>query len=91
MHTSTRLLGIADRSWPESKPIEALAIARGFEAMVSPEVEGLVARRDALGVVVTKLERAGSLQDVIETMKQFDDATQFVIRADASDLQTVTT
>ena len=91
MHTSTRLLGIADRSWPESKPIEALAIARGFEAMVSPEVEGLVARRDALGVVVTKLERAGSLQDVIETMKQFDDATQFVIRVDASDLQTVTT
>lgn len=91
MHTSTRLLGIADRSWPESKPIEALAVARGFQALVSPEVEGLVARRDALGVVVTKLERSGSLQDVIETMKQFDDATQFVIRVDASDLQTVTT
>jgi two-component system response regulator FlrC len=91
MHTSTRLLGIADRSWPESKPIEELAIARGFEALVSPTVDGLMARRDALGVVVTKLEPSGSLQTVIETMKQFDDATQFVIRVDASDLQTVTT
>ena len=91
MHTSTRLLGIADRSWPESKHIETMAVTRGFEALVSPEVEGLVARRDSLGVVVTKLERSGSLQDVIETMKQFSDATQFVIRVDASDLQTATT
>lgn len=91
MQTSTRLLGIADRHWPESKPIEALAVARGFEALVSPDVSGLLRHLDSLGVVVTKLECGGSLQGVIETMKRFDDATQFVIRVDASDMQTATT
>lgn len=91
MQTSTRRLGIADRHWPESQPIEAMAIAQGFEAVVSPEVAGLAGQKDALGIVVTKLEPAGSLQDVIQTMKLFNDDTQFVIRVDASDMQTVTT
>jgi two-component system response regulator FlrC len=93
MYSSTatkRLLGIADTAWPESAPIEQLAMALGFEAVVSTQVEGLARQKD-LGVVVTKLQPGSSLQSMIESMRSFGEDVQFVIRADASDLQTVTT
>ena len=93
MYSSTatkRLLGIADSAWPESAPIEQLAMALGFEAVVSTQVEGLSRQKD-LGVVVTKLQPGSSLQSMIESMRAFGEDVQFVIRADASDLQTVTT
>jgi len=93
MYSSTaskRLLGIADAAWPESAPIEQLAMALGFEAIVSTQVDGLVRQKD-LGIVVTKLAPESSLQSMIESMRSFGDDVQFVIRADASDLQTVTT
>lgn len=93
MYSSTatkRLLGIADAAWPESAPIEQLAMALGFEAVVSTQVEGL-SRQNDLGVVVTKLQPGSSLQSMIESMRAFGEDVQFVIRADASDLQTVTT
>jgi len=93
MYSSTaskRLLGIADAAWPESAPIEQLAMALGFEAIVSTQVDGLARQKD-LGVVVTKLSPESSLQSMIESMRSFGDEVQFVIRADASDLQTVTT
>ena len=93
MYSSTatkRLLGIADAAWPESAPIEQLAMALGFEAVVSTQVEGLSRQKD-LGVVVTKLQPGSSLQSMIESMRAFGEDVQFVIRADASDLQTVTT
>ncbi|MEL0322283.1 MAG: sigma 54-interacting transcriptional regulator, partial [Gammaproteobacteria bacterium] len=93
MYSSTatkRLLGIADAAWPESAPIEQLAMVLGFEAVVSTQVEGLSRQKD-LGVVVTKLQPGSSLQSMIESMRAFGEDVQFVIRADASDLQTVTT
>ena len=93
MYSSTaakRLLGIADTAWPESAPIEQLAMALGFEAVVSTQVEGLSRQKD-LGIVVTKLQPGSSLQSVIESMRAFGTEVQFVIRTDASDLQTVTT
>ena len=93
MYSSTatkRLLGIADSAWPESAPIEQLAMALGFEAVVSTQVEGLSRQKD-LGVVVTKLQPGSSLQSMIESMRAFGEDVQFVIRADASDMQTVTT
>lgn len=93
MYSSTvskRLLGIADAGWPESAPIEQLAMALGFEAVVSTQVEGLSRQKD-LGVVVTKLQPGSSLQSMIESMRSFGEEVQFVIRADASDLQAVTT
>ena len=93
MYSSTvskRLLGIADAAWPESAPIEQLAMALGFEAVVSTQVEGLSRQKD-LGVVVTKLQPGSSLQSMIESMRSFGEEVQFVIRADASDLQVVTT
>ena len=93
MYSSTaskRLLGIADSAWPESAPIEKLAHTLGFEAVVSTEIEGL-ARQKNLGVVVTKLRPGSSLQCMIESMRAFAEDVQFVIRADASDLQAVTT
>ena len=93
MYSSTatkRLLGIADAAWPESAPIEQLAMALGFEAVVSTQVEGLSRQKD-LGVIVTKLQPGSSLQSMIESMRAFGEDVQFVIRADASDLQTVTT
>ncbi len=88
--TSKRLLGIADVAWPESAPIEQLAMALGFEAVVSTQVEGLSRQKD-LGIVVTKLQPGSSLQAMIETMRSFGEEVQFVIRVDASDLQTVAT
>lgn len=93
MYSSTaskRLLGIADAAWPESAPIEQLAMGLGFEAVVSTQVEGLTRQKD-LGIVVTKLQPGSSLQSMIESMRAFGEDVQFVIRADASDLQTVTT
>lgn len=87
---SKRILGIADSAWPEAAPIEKLAMTLGFEAVVSSQVEGLSRQKD-LGIVVTKLSPGSSLQAMIETMRAFGDEIQFVIRADASDLQTVTT
>ena len=85
MYSSTatkRLLGIADAAWPESAPIEQLAMALGFEAVVSTQVEGLSRQKD-LGVVVTKLQPGSSLQSMIESMRAFGEDVQFVIRADA--------
>ena len=58
MYSSTaskRLLGIADAAWPEAAPIEQLALALGFEAVVSTQVEGLSRQKD-LGIIVTKLQ-----------------------------------
>ena len=49
MYSSTaskRLLGIADAAWPEAAPIEQLALALGFEAVVSTQVEGLSRQKD---------------------------------------------
>ena len=89
--TSKGLIGIADPRWPESASVERLAMDSGFEAIVSTEVAGLLAKKDQLALVVTKLEKHGSLQDIIAIMKAFGDAVSFVIRADASDMQTVTT
>ena len=40
---------------------------------------------------MTKLEVGSSLQSVIEAIRAFDDDVQFVIRANDSDLQTITT
>ena len=91
MHTSRGVLGIADAHWPETRPIESIARAQGFEAVVATEVSDLVARRGDLAVVVTTLNAQGSLQDVIQNMKLFSDETEFVIRVDESDLQTVNT
>lgn len=93
MYSSTaskRLLGIADAAWPEAAPIEQLALALGFEAVVSTQVEGLSRQKD-LGIIVTKLQPGSSLQSMIESMRVFGDDVQFVIRADASDLQMITT
>jgi two-component system, response regulator FlrC len=89
--TSKGLIGIADPRWPESASVERLAMDSGFEAIVSTEVAGLLAKKDQLAMVVTKLEKQGSLQDIIAIMKAFGDRVAFVIRADASDMQSVTT
>lgn len=89
--TSKGLIGIADPRWPESASVERLAMDSGFEAIVSTEVAGLLAKKDQLAMVVTKLEKQGSLQDIIAIMKAFGDSVAFVIRADASDMQSVTT
>ena len=89
--TSKGLIGIADPRWPESASVERLAIESGFEAIVSTEVAGLLAKKEQLAMVVTKLDKHGSLQDIIAIMKAFGDSVSFVIRADASDMQTVTT
>ena len=93
MYSSTaskRVIGIVDSAWPESASIEQVALALGFEVVVSTEIEGL-ARQEDLRIVVTKLRPGTSLQSMIESMRTFGEEIQFVIRADASDLQTVTT
>ena len=93
MYSSTaskRVIGIVDSAWPESASIEQVALALGFEVVVSTEIEGL-ARQGDLRIVVTKLRPGTSLQSMIESMRTFGEEIQFVIRADASDLQTVTT
>ena len=69
--TSKGLIGIADPRWPESASVERLAMDSGFEAIVSTEVAGLLAKKDQLALVVTKLEKHGSLQDIIAIMKAF--------------------
>ena len=73
-----RLLGIADPSWPTTSPIEKRAIELGYEAMVSSEPTGLRSRSLEFGLVVIHLPRGGSIQSIIEAMKHFDDAVQFL-------------
>lgn len=85
------LIGIADSRWPESATVEKLAIDSGFEVVVTSEVTGLLAKKDQLTMVVMKLEKHGSLQDVIAVMRAFGDDIIFVIRAEATDIQTLTT
>ena len=62
----------------------------GYEALVSSQIESFTRQKD-LKFVVTKLEVGSSLQSMIEAMRTFGDDVQFVIRANASDLQTMTT
>ncbi len=88
--TSKQRIGIADPAWPESAPIEKLVMASGYEALVSTQIESFTRQKD-LKIVVTKLEAGSSLQSMIEAMRAFGDDVQFVIRANASDLQTITT
>lgn len=88
---TNRILGIADPNWPESSAIEKIALGLGIETMVSTDVTGFLSKQSKLGMVVMRIEQNGSLQTVIESMKGFSDSVEFVIRADASDLQTVTT
>ena len=93
MYSSTtpkQLIGIADPAWPESAPIEQLIMASGYEALVSSQIESFTRQKD-LKIVVTKLEVGSSLQSVIEAIRAFDDDVQFVILANDSDLQTITT
>jgi len=88
--TSKQLIAIADPAWPESAPIEQLVMASGYEALVSSRIESFTRQKD-LKIVITKLEVGSSLQSMIEVMRSFGDDVQFAIRADASDLQTITT
>lgn len=88
--TSKQLIGIADPAWPESAPIEKLVMASGYEALVSSRIESFTRQKD-LKIVVAKLEVGSSLQSMIEAMRAFGDDVQFVIRANDSDLQTITT
>ena len=88
--TSKQLIGIADPAWPESAPIEHLVMSLGHEALVSSQIESFTRQKD-LKFVVTKLDVDSSLQSMIEAMRTFGDDVQFVIRANASDLQTMTT
>ena len=86
-----RLLGIADPSWPTTSPIEKRAIELGYEAMVSSEPTGLRSRSLEFGLVVIHLPRGGSIQSIIEAMKHFDDAVQFLVLTDMTDEQSVKT
>ena len=86
-----RLLGIADPSWPTTSPIEKRAIELGYEAMVSSEPTGLRSRSLEFGLVVIYLPRGGSIQSIIEAMKHFDDAVQFLVLTDMTDEQSVKT
>ena len=86
-----RLLGIADPSWPTTSPIEKRAIELGYEAMVSSEPTGLRSRSLEFGLVVIHLPRGGSIQSIIEAMKHFDDAVQFLVLTDMTDEQPVKT
>ncbi|MGA0939493.1 MAG: sigma-54 interaction domain-containing protein, partial [Litorivicinaceae bacterium] len=86
-----RLLGIADPSWPTTSPIETRAIELGYEAMVSSEPTGLRSRSLEFGLVVIHLPRGGSIQSIIEAMKHFDDAVQFLVLTDMTDEQSVKT
>ena len=88
--TSKQLIGIADPAWPECAPIETLVMALGYEALVSSQIESFTRQKD-LKFVVTKLAVGSSLQSMIEAMRTFDDDVQFVIRANGSDFQTMTT
>ena len=93
MYSSTaskQRIGIADPAWPESAPIEKLVMAYGYEALVSSQIESFTRKRD-MKIVVAKLEGGSSLQSMIEAMRAFGDDVQFVIRANPSDLQTITT
>ena len=88
---TNRLLGIADPIWPTTSPIEKRAIELGYEAMVSSEPTGLRSRSLELGLVVIHLPRGGSIQSIIEAMKHFDDAVQFLVLTDMTDEQSVKT
>ena len=88
---TNRLLGIADPIWPTTSPIEKRAIELGYEAMVSSEPTGLRSRSLELGLVVIHLPRGGSIQSIIEAMKHFDDAVQFLVLTDTTDEQSVKT
>lgn len=85
----TRLLGIADPSWPTTSPIEKRAIELGYEVVVSSEPTGLRSRSLEFGLIAIHLPRGGSIQSIIEAMKYFDDAVQFLVLTDMTDEQSV--
>ena len=90
MYPSTetkKFLGIADTKWPECAPIEKMALALGYEAVISTQIEGLT-RQKNLGIVVTELAVGSSLEVMLTSIRSFSDDVHFVIRVDASDSQT---
>lgn len=88
---TNRLLGIADPSWPTTSLIEKRAIELGYEAVVTSTPGNLESQASEFGLVVVHLPRGGSIQSIIESMKLFDDAIQFIVLTDTSDQQSVKT
>ena len=88
---TNRLLGIADPSWPTTSLIEKRAIELGYEAVVTSTPGNLESQASEFGMVVVHLPKGGSIQSIIESMKLFDDAIQFIVLTDTSDQQSVKT
>ena len=88
---TNRLLGIADPSWPTTSLIEKRAIELGYEAVVTSTPSNLESQASEFGMVVVHLPKGGSIQSIIESMKLFDDAIQFIVLTDTSDQQSVKT
>ena len=88
---TNRLLGIADPSWPTTSLIEKRAIELGYEAVVTSTPGNLESQASEFGMVVVHLPKDGSIQSIIESMKLFDDAIQFIVLTDTSDQQSVKT
>ena len=88
---TNRLLGIADPSWPTTSLIEKRAIELGYEAVVTSTPRNLESQASEFGLVVVHLPKGGSIQSIIESMKLFNDAIQFIVLTDTSDQQSVRT
>ncbi len=88
---TNRLLGIADPSWPTTSLIEKRAIELGYEAVVTSTPGNLESQASEFGLVVVHLPKGGSIQSIIESMRLFNDAVQFIVLTDTSDQQSVKT
>ena len=88
---TNRLLGIADPSWPTTSLIEKRAIELGYETVVTSTPDNFESQASELGMIVVHLPKDGSIQSIIESMKLFDDAIQFIVLTDTSDQQSVKT
>ena len=89
MQIASKALGIVDTQWPDAAPIEALAIRHGFEAVVSTQLDSLLAHTAHVHLIVIHAQQSAVLERFIE-LKGMHPNVHFVIRVDGSDVALVT-
>ena len=89
MQIASKALGIVDTQWPDAAPIEDLAIRHGFEAVVSTQLDSIMAHTAQVQLIVIHAHQTAVFERFIELQDTNPDV-HFVIRVDGSDVALVT-